>query len=709
MSHSSGPCRPLHAARDPRAAAPLPPADFPRRAAPSPPAREPRSAARAPRAAHAAVLAALLVAASAAPWGGHALPGPLGPAAAHAQFGGDAPKPAELVRPAAAPVTIAAGQRGTVVVRLRILDTWHVNANPAATDYLIPTEVAIAGVPGVRAGAAQYPPPHEVRLAFDDNPLLVYDGIAEVRVPITVAAGAANGERRLKGTVSFQACNDQICLAPAQLPFEAVVTVTGGAEAPGGAPDGGAGPGDGGRAGAGTAPGDGAAGGSGTGPATTPGDGGAGPAPGGTGFTTAPPPGGGAAPALARNPIADTLERGGAWAFLSIFLVGLALNLTPCVYPMLGVTVSIFGARRAAPPAQVVGLALLYVLGMALMYSVLGLVAALTGGLFGAFLQSPWVLLGIGALMIALALSMFGLYELQPPPWLLERLGGNTATSAVGVFLSGLVVGVFAAPCIGPPVVALLAVVGQKGDPVFGFTTFFTLAMGLGFPYLLLGTFSNLIQNLPRSGDWMEWVKKVFGVVLVAVGLFYGLLALAPKQAALVVPAALALGGFYLGFLARGGSKKPAFTWMKRAVGAAGIVAGLFVWQGMQAKGIEFQAAGGDALQAAVAAGRPVMIDFSADWCVPCHELENFTFTDRRVIGAAGEFETFKVDLTRYDSPEAEAWRRQYDITGVPTIVFLGPGGAEVRAARVEGFMPPEPFLARMKLARAAARSAASD
>jgi thiol:disulfide interchange protein DsbD len=178
------------------------------------------------------------------------------------------------------------------------------------------------------------------------------------------------------------------------------------------------------------------------------------PAP-GTGFTTGPPAGGERAVALG-NPLARAFEHGGFAAFLAflgIFGTGLALNLTPCVYPMLGVTLSIFGARRAAPPLQVFGLALTYVLGMAAMYTTLGVIAALTGGLFGSALQSPLVSVGIGVLMIALALSMFGLYQLQPPAALLSKLGGANATSAIGVFLSGLVVGVFAAPCIGPPVV----------------------------------------------------------------------------------------------------------------------------------------------------------------------------------------------------------------------------------------------------------------
>jgi thiol:disulfide interchange protein DsbD len=258
---------------------------------------------------------------------------------------------------------------------------------------------------------------------------------------------------------------------------------------------------------------------------------------------------------------------------------------------------------------------------------------------------------------------------------------------------------VFAAPCVGPAVVALLAVVGAKGDPWLGFTTFFTLSIGLGFPYLLLATFSNLLQKMPRSGDWMVWVKAIFGVILAGVGAFYLLLSLAPKQAGWVLPAALVLGGAYLGFVERTRGRGAGFTWMKRGVGLAALAAGVLVVATTPTAGIAFQPASEQALQAAVASGRPVLLEFSADWCVPCHELERSTFSDRSVVGATRDFHTFKVDLTRYDSPESERWRRSWSVAGVPTVIFIGPDGRELRALRVEGFIPPAQFIGRLRLA----------
>jgi thiol:disulfide interchange protein DsbD len=324
-------------------------------------------------------------------------------------------------------------------------------------------------------------------------------------------------------------------------------------------------------------------------------------------------------------------------------------------------------------------------MGIALMYSTLGLVAAFSGGLFGAALQSPVVLVVIGGLLLALALSMFGLYEFELPARLRLMLGGQTGSGVLGVFASGLLVGVFAAPCIGPPIVALLAIVGQKGDPVFGFTSFFILSLGLGAPYLVLGTFSNLLSSLPRSGEWMVWVKRVFGAVLFSIGAFYVLLAFAPRYAYWVAPVALLAGGLYLGFFEKSKGRTATFAWIKRVGGAIAVIAGAFMLSTLvSSKGIAFTDVTTGGIDQALGGEKPLLVEFSA----------------------ARDFHTFAVDLTRYDSPEAERWRQRYQISGVPTILFLTPAGDEVRAARVEGFLPPEALLERMQIATAAGQTA---
>jgi thiol:disulfide interchange protein DsbD len=600
-----------------------------------------------------------------------------GPRISQAQLeaGGSPPPPDQLVRVTSDSVHVSAGHSARATVRLTIQHGWHVNSNPPSPNYMIPTRLEMTSSSGVVPGKPRYPSPRTLKVEFDEQPLSVYDSTAVITVPITAAADAVNGHLTLHGKLSFQSCNDQVCLAPARVPVAIEVLVSGG-----------------------TAPVASAVGHDSsqaltdTLSAATPEL--------ETHDTTAFAPGrvmpvGGA---VASNPIADALNRGGLFAIFTLFLVGLALNLTPCVYPMLGVTVSIFGARSAAPTAKVFGSALVYVLGITAMYSALGVAAALTGGLFGSFLQSPFVLLGIGVLLVLMSLSMFGFYELQPPAWMMTKLGGAGNTGLAGLFLSGLLVGVFAAPCVGPPVVALLAIVGAKADPWFGFVTFFTLALGLGAPYLVLGTFSNLIQKLPRSGDWMVWVKKVFGVVLASIGLFYGLIAFAPALAFWVAPVALIAGGVYLGFLESSAAKRRGFLVLKRALGVAGLVCGVWLVIMVQRQGITFRDYDPTLVKQALASGKSVMLDFSADWCIPCHELERVTFTDRRVIAAARSFEAFRVDLTHSDQPEVQQHVRDFKIRGVPTIVFLATDGREVAPARFSGFLPPERFLERMKM-----------
>jgi thioredoxin:protein disulfide reductase len=385
-------------------------------------------------------------------------------------------------------------------------------------------------------------------------------------------------------------------------------------------------------------------------------------------------------------------------AFGVIFLIGLALNLTPCVYPMLTVTVSVFGAQTDTNTMRVFFKALIYVLGIATMYSVLGVAAALSGGLFGGILQSTWVMAGIAVLFFALALSLFGLYEIQLPYWLTSRLGGTQTAGIFGIYISGLVVGIFAAPCIGPPIIALIALVGQKADPVFGFMSFFILSLGLGFPYLILGTFSGLLSKLPKSGSWMEWVKKVFGVVLIGVGFFYLSLAYKPDMIYILVPLTLLIGGIYLGFIDRSSTGRRLFPWIKRTVGIAAIAGGILFYLGGQKPAIEWESYTGEKLSSALESGKPVVLYFSASWCIPCLELDRLTFTDETVIDEMSRLVLLKVDLTNFDSPESQELRSIYDIAGVPTIVFIDPGGEEVTTIRVVGFVPADDLLERVRV-----------
>jgi thiol:disulfide interchange protein DsbD len=580
------------------------------------------------------------------------------------------PTPEELVTVVVeAPAHAAPGEAVSVIVRATVRAGWHVNANPPSLDYMVPTKVELTLPPGYSPRPIRYPAGEEHRFAFDtEHALSVYQGAVTIEVPFRVAP-TATGAQTIKGVLRYQACNDELCLAPASKSFEARIQVAG-------APV--------------------------TAPTQTPDE----PPPTVTQAPTKPTP---VTAVGGVNPIQRLFDEHGALAFFSIFLLGLGLNLTPCVYPMMSVTLALFGAREEKRLWKRVPAALVYMMGIALTYSVLGIVAAFTGTLFGAALQSPWVLVSIAAVLAVMGVSMFGLFELQVPSSVLSRFSGNSATGLAGVFFSGLLVGLFAAPCVGPPIVALLAVVAQSGKPWFGFLAFFVLSLGLGLPYLILGTYTGLLQRLPRSGTWMVWVKKVFGLLLFAVALFYLSLVLRPAWSGWVAPVALVIGGLYLGFIERSARAAAGFTRFQRVAGAAALALGVWLAVSTPRASVEWAPFTGERLSQATRQGKPVVLDFYADWCIPCHELDRSTFTHPEVRRVLARFVPLKVDLTSDKVEEIQALRARFGVNGVPTVLFLTAEGSEVPNTRVVGFLPPQDFAARAERALGASGMAARE
>lgn len=607
------------------------------------------------------------------------------------------------------------GWPGSAVITLTVAPGWHVNSNKPSEDYLKPTLVSFHAAKGFKFGPPKYPAPQSTKLEFSDKPLSVFEGVAVVTVPITAAGSAKPGKVVLKGEVSFQPCNASSCFAPATKPFTLAVTVLPGAKKPPvpskPKPT---------VAVADTSPKDNTSVTKAAptnapviptpavvvrkpaqAPVTKP-------------VTVAPVPIASATTAAAPqqappDPWSDALKTRGLPVFLVLlFVAGLALNLTPCVYPMIAVTMSVFGARAGETRGRMLGKAIVYVLGMATMYTSLGLVAALTGGLFGGVLQSVWVQLGIAVFLIAMALGMFGLFTLQLPPSLANKLGGSGRTGLIGLFLSGLVVGLFAAPCVGPVVLGLLVLVGSRHDVAFGAITFFTLALGLGAPYVVLALFTGLLGKLPRSGGWMETVKHFFGVVLMAVASRYVVLAFAKDYVDLVTPLALVLGGDYLGFIESHGGESARFANNKRGLAVLAISAGVFLaavaWNGLNgpapAREAGWTVYSDAAFQDARAAGKPIVLDFGASWCAACRELQAKTFPDPRVVDALTPFAKFRVDLDGVNRAQEPALRARWNVKGLPDIVFVNEAGQIVPAARVGGFLPPDQFLSKISAAR---------
>jgi thiol:disulfide interchange protein DsbD len=270
----------------------------------------------------------------------------------------------------------------------------------------------------------------------------------------------------------------------------------------------------------------------------------------------------------------------------------------------------------------------------------------------------------------------------------------------LGAAVMGLTMGIAAAPCLAAFIVSLLAFVGQKGDPLLGFSMFFTLGLGLATPFVALGTFSGLVSKAPKSGAWMVYAKKVMGALLFGATLYFlNTLIPAPLHKSLVV-VALTAAGLYFGFF----EKTPVKTWRFRTVRL--IFAALFIfgaiWYNTPARvatenagGIAWQKFSEVALEQARAGARPVVIDFYADWCIPCKELDKFSFSDPRVIEASRNMVMLKADLTKGNSPEVKALTAEYMIRGVPTIVFIGPDGQEVTGLRINQFEKADVVLAR--------------
>ena len=385
------------------------------------------------------------------------------------------------------------------------------------------------------------------------------------------------------------------------------------------------------------------------------------------------------------------------WTLLGIFAGGLALNLTPCVYPLIPITASYFGGRSGQGRGRLVGHGLLYLMGLAVTNSVLGVAAALTGGLMGGLLQSPWVIAGVAAILMLFAASLLGLWELRLPGKLTQAAGKSYAGYGGSLFM-GLTLGVVAAPCIGPFVLGLLTWVDSLGSPRFGFLIFFTLSLGLGLPLFVLAMFSGSLNKLPRSGEWLLWVRKLMGWVLAGMAVYFLRPLIAEAWWVALLAGVIILAALHLGALDRTPATLRVFPWLKSIVWLAGILTATFLvgsWA-LKGPGVAWQPYSEALVETARIQKKPVIIDFYATWCAPCRELEEITFHHPEVVKLAQDFVMVKVDLTQKGDPSHQQALGRYEVKGVPTVVFLDGDGKECQNLRLVDYLPPEQFLFRL-------------
>ncbi|HEX2660878.1 MAG TPA: cytochrome c biogenesis protein CcdA [Polyangia bacterium] len=406
---------------------------------------------------------------------------------------------------------------------------------------------------------------------------------------------------------------------------------------------------------------------------------------------------------------AEASQRGVAAALLFALTAGFLTALTPCVYPMIPITVAIFGAKQGISRRRAMLLATCYVAGIAALYGALGTIVGLAGKQTGEHLADPRVIIPLALLFVALAASMFGAFELNLPTALQARLSRVGGSGPAGAFMMGLVAGLIAAPCTGPPLAGILAYVSTTRDGARGFTLLATYAAGIGIPFWAI---AGLSMSLPKPGRWMEATKSVFGIVMLVTA-FYFLRPVFPALGRLVDPGAgflglalavaaagIALGAVHLSFHDTGARVARKLGGV--ALSTVGLIALVnWVLTPKVSAPLHWHDQEPPALTEAGASSRPLLVDFRAEWCLPCKEMELKVFSNPAVADELQKhFVLLKVDLTHEDDdPQAGIIKAKYGVSTLPAVRIATAAGATVE--RLDEFVPPEQFLNTLARVRA--------
>jgi thiol:disulfide interchange protein DsbD len=542
------------------------------------------------------------------------------------------------------------GEPFQVAIEVRIKQGFHINSHKPLDQFLVPTAVKFDDKEGFDFAPPSYPVPQLKSFSFSTSQVSVYDGRIVMRTLAKLAQNVALGDTKISGHLAYQACNGQTCFMPRSAKFEIPLEIVKSEEQ--------------------------------------------------IQLTNQD--------IFQQNiPLTSEelhakqiIERGLSYALVAFFLFGLALNLTPCVYPVIPLTVSFFVAQKKRGKWGIFLLASYYVIGIAIIFSILGMVSGLAGKQWGFLFQNPWFVIVIAIIVLLMAASMFGAFEISVPSFIMTSVG-KSRQGAFGSFIMGLTVGVIIAPCAGGLIIGLVGMVAKLGIAAKGALLFFVMGLGLGLPYLFLGMFSGLLNRLPESGVWMLWVRKLFGLLLIGVAIYF-LLPQAKQvndQQGFYLGVLGIFGGLFLGFFEHGERYSPMFKKFRAFIGLLLILSGgWLVNEALRPASptidwVDYRAQSIESLQRE---NKPVLIDFYADWCAHCKELERTTFRDERVVDKSAGFVMVKVNCT---SPggKCSALTQRFKVSGLPTMVFLGPRGEEFHGLRVVGFLGPAELLKRME------------